>query len=387
MYSTRSIGVPAEPAASPGALSGAMSLSDDIRRRALDLGFSAAGFASARDLVEDGRQLEYWLENEFHAGMAWMARDPERRFRPQKVLPGARSVVVVAINYAPCADEENAAAAPVRPGSGRVSRYAWGRDYHALFEERLPNLTDYIVDRGGPGTLCRWTVDYGPVLEKAYAREAGLGFIGKNTLMISETYGSWLFLGVILTTLDLEPGEPQTSQCGGCRICLDACPTGALTAPFQLDARRCISYLTIEHRDAIPVEIAPAMGDWIFGCDICQTVCPYNQRTVPTEESAFGPDHGMGSEISLKDLLSLRDERDFRDRFSGSPLRRSRRAGLVRNAVVVSANQSGTAEALRACASGDPDEMVRRQARGAIEGLTRSMPDSNAGGGRGHDSD
>jgi epoxyqueuosine reductase len=312
------------------------SLTQRIIDRARALGFDAAGVAAADDLEQDEHALTRWLSEGRHGGMSYMARDPGRRSRPREVLPGAKSVIVLAMNYAP-ADPDRGAAG-LAPAMGRVSRYAWGWDYHEIIEKRLTQLEDFIRVSAGPGAECRRYVDHGPVLEKAFARQAGIGFIGKNTLLITEAFGSWVFLSVILTTLELEPGSARTSECGSCRLCLEACPTGALTAPYQLDAKRCISYLTIENKTAIPDELKSRLADWVFGCDICQEVCPYNARPKPTAVKEFDPDHGAGPWLDLKKVMALGSDEEFRAAFHGTPLLRPKRAGLQRNAAALMQN-------------------------------------------------
>jgi epoxyqueuosine reductase len=316
------------------------SLTESIRSYALSLGFSRMGIASARALEQDEQALVRWLEKGCHGDMAYMAREPRRRARPQAVLPGAQSVIVLAMNYWQEEPTDFCRGTARRaPTMGRVSRYAWGRDYHTVIEERLSQLETFIKMQAGPDVNCKSYVDHGPVLEKAMAREAGMGFIGKNTLLITEEYGSYVFLSVILTTLRLEPGRSQTSQCGSCRNCLDACPTGALTAPFVLDARRCISYLTIENKGEIPDDLQPLMGDRVFGCDICQEVCPYNAKPAPTHVKEFFSDQGAGPWLNLTDLLRLNTDEAFQERFAGTPLLRSKRSGLARNAQSVIKNR------------------------------------------------
>lgn len=307
----------------------------DIAARAGELGFDAVGVARADFLDQDHEALTRWIEAKAHGGMAYMAREPRRRSDPREVLPGARSVIVLGMSYGPNAS-------PVPPGprpSGRVARYAWGLDYHPVIEKRLARLEAFVREVGGPQTACRSYVDHGPVLEKALARRSGIGFIGKNTLLIHEALGSWLFLAVILTTLDLDPGEAQTSQCGSCRACLEACPTGALTAPFQLDANRCIAYLTIEHKGEIPEGLKPEMKGWVFGCDICQEVCPYNApghagaaRPKPSPLPEFHPESGVGPCLALEALMAIETDEAFRAAFHGTPLLRPKRTGLQRNA-------------------------------------------------------
>jgi epoxyqueuosine reductase len=303
------------------------SLTQKIIDRARALGFDAVGIAAADDLQQDDEALSRWLTEGRHAGMAYMAREPHRRSRPQSVLPGAKSVIVLALNYA-----QDMPPDPGRGTVGRVSRYAWGRDYHLVIEDRLAQLEAFIRDAAGAGTDCRSYVDHGPVLEKAFARQAGIGFVGKNTLLITDSFGSWVFLSVILTTLELEPGTARTSECGSCRACLDACPTGALVAPYQVDANRCISYLTIENKTEIPANWKSKLNGWVFGCDICQEVCPYNARSKPTAVKEFRPEEGVGPWLDLEKVAALKSDEEFRAAFKNTPLMRPKRAGLQRNA-------------------------------------------------------
>ena len=311
---------------------------ESIRQYAKSIGFSEMAVAGTTILSQDEVALKRWLDQDYHGGMSYMARAPQRRTRPTEVLPDAKSIIILATNYYPGEPSEK----PVELVSGRVSRYAWGRDYHTVIEEKLQKMEAFIQTQGGQDVKCRSYVDHGPVLEKAFAREAGLGFIGKNTLLITEAFGSWVFLSVILTTLPLIPGQSQTSACGSCKLCLEACPTGALTAPFVLDAQRCISYLTIENKDDIPDSLQAQMGDWIFGCDICQEVCPYNARPTITHLREFQEDAGAGSSLDLKEVLDAGEDDQFKMRFRGTPLLRPKRSGLERNARVVLTNHQQT---------------------------------------------
>jgi len=308
-------------------------LTQKIFDQARALGFDAVGIAAADDLEQDAHALSQWLDQGRNAGMTYMAREPHRRSRPKTVLPNAKSVIVLAMNYSQeIPSGEGGGTAGRAPTTGRVSRYAWGRDYHPVIESRLSQLEAFIRDMAGAGTDCRSYVDHGPVLEKAFARQAGIGFVGKNTLLITEAFGSWVFLSVILTTLELDPGPARISECGSCHACLDACPTGALVAPYQLDANRCISYLTIENKGTIPEALIPKLNGWVFGCDICQEVCPYNARSKPTTTKEYRPDQGVGPWLDLKKVLEIASDQAFQVAFKGTPLLRPKRAGLQRNA-------------------------------------------------------
>ncbi len=307
-----------------------MSLTAALNEQARALGFDAVGITSAELPEQYGRYLERWLARGYHGEMGYMARAPQRRSHPQIVLPGARSVISLAINYYP-GDH----GPPPHDGCGKVARYGWGQDYHDLIEQKLDALAEWLRARAPEAQIRRY-VDHGPVLERAVAQEAGLGFIGKNTMLITETFGSWVFLAELITTLELEPDRPQTSQCGSCRLCLDACPTGAIVAPYELNATRCISYLTIELKGEIPKSRRSGIGDWFFGCDICQEVCPYNQPPIITTEPALL--EGTGPWIDLKQMIGLQSDHEMAP-MAGTPLTRPKRAGLVRNARVVSENQ------------------------------------------------
>jgi len=308
-----------------------MSLESEIKQQARALGFDAVGIAPAGLPDYYGRFLDRWLGRGRHGEMAYMARAPQRRADPREVLPGAQSVISLAINYYP-GDH----GPPPNDHSGRIARYAWGKDYHDLIEQKLAALTDWLRARA-PEAQVRGYVDHGPVLERAVAQEAGVGFIGKNTMLITDTSGSWVFLAELITTLALEADRPQTSRCGSCRLCLDACPTGAIVAPYELDATRCISYLTIElKREHAPSERA-GVGDWLFGCDICQEVCPYNTPPINSAEPWF--QEGVGPWLDAERTVSMRDDAEMAP-WAGTPLTRPKRTGLVRNARAVLENQS-----------------------------------------------
>jgi epoxyqueuosine reductase len=265
--------------------------------------------------------------------MHYLARNIERRLDPRALLPGARSIIVVAMNY--YADAEEGPGAP-RPGPDRAifARYARGDDYHDVMAARLKSLLAFLKERAGEAAEGRIYVDAGPILEREVARRAGIGWFGKNTMLINTRRGSYFFLGEIVTNVALEPDEPAVGGCGTCTRCLEACPTGALFEPYKLDARLCISYLTIELKGAIPEGLRPALsqsGARVFGCDICQEVCPFNlRRSAPTSEPAFQP-RQVTTSATLAEMMSLSED-DFRAKFKGSPVKRAKRGGLLRNA-------------------------------------------------------
>jgi epoxyqueuosine reductase len=293
-----------------------------LHDRALELGFSLFGVSRADSEPDLRDRLFQWLTRGYHASMAWMARNAERRADPQKVLPGAQSIISVAINYYhPEQHDEEC-------GALKVSRYAWGDDYHTLVAERLEALRQTLEELL-PGTRSLTYVDTGPLLEKAIAQRAGLGWIGKNACLITRDFGSWVFLGEIITTAELPPDLPHTDFCGSCSRCLEACPTEAFAAPYVLDANRCISYWTIEHRGEIPEELSSQFDGWIFGCDICQDVCPWNKFSRPSPEPAFAPLPERRRPPGPR-WSSLSPEA-FRAEFANSPILRARAEGLARN--------------------------------------------------------
>jgi epoxyqueuosine reductase len=329
-----------------------------VRQRARELGFDAVGIAEARRLDRDGEALAAWLAGDRNASMAWMARRPEQRSDPRLVLPGCRSVVVVALNY-----WAGAAAEPRR--TGRVARYARGRDYHKVFKKKLAELCAWLAAECA--ATSKALVDTGPVLERAWAERAGIGWIGKNANLLTRELGSWILLGEILTTAELEPDPgPHADHCGTCTACIEACPTSAITAPGVVDSKRCISYWTIEHRGAIPAERRAGLGEWIFGCDDCQTSCPWNERFArPAEGDPFERRADLQALDPLA-ILSL-DEAEFRRRYSGTALMRAKWEGLRRNACVVAGNQrDGAAVPGLRRALADADAVVRAHAAWAL---------------------
>jgi epoxyqueuosine reductase len=340
--------------------------SDRIVSLALDLGFDEAGVTPAFP-VPTLAAYRLWVSRGFHGEMGYLAREDRvaRRENPDMVLPGVRSVVCVGLNYYQGALDS---ALLEETGRGRISRYAWGIDYHDLMQPRLQELARRIIGEAHRGASYRCYVDTGPVLERAYAARAGLGFIGKNSCLISPRLGSWLFLGVILTDADLTPTSGRNQGgCGSCRRCIDACPTGAIVAPYVVDARRCLSYLTIELRDAIAEELRPLVENRVFGCDVCQEVCPWQRFARPTSETAFYAQRPEDVVPRLADLVGL-TQHTFRDRYSGRAVARANRAGLVRNAIVALGNWGHPeAAAPLTRAQVDPDEMVQAHARWALD--------------------
>ncbi len=306
------------------------SFTADLKAEAIRLGFDLCGVCPAAAPPGIGRFQE-WLAAGYAGEMHYLPDRVQAAADPQMVLDGARSIVMLAMNYR---TEEPQ---PVEPGQGRVSQYAWGGDYHDLIRDRLGALIEF-VQRQYPMSNARGIVDTAPLLEREFAQLAGLGWIGKNTLLLNRSLGSWFFLAAVLTDLDFDYDEPhETDHCGTCRACLDACPTGAFVDEYVLDARKCISYLTIELRGSIPNSLRAGMGDWLFGCDICQDVCPWNHKAPASHESEFKPGDQMNP-IELAGLFELDDD-EFRTRFRHSPLWRAKRRGLLRNAAIVLGNR------------------------------------------------
>lgn len=339
--------------------------SDERTRRIRELAslerFDAIGIARLAPAAT-AAAFRRWVDRGDQAGMAWLERRIERRLDPRESLPGARSALVVAWRYAPLEPDGTEAQSDLWP---RVARYARGEDYHGLLLERLERTGARIVAEF-PGTRFRAYVDTGPILERDLAVRAGLGAVGKNTCLLSPQLGSWTLLGELLLELDLDADPPLSDLCGECSRCLEACPTGALPEPFRLDSSRCISYWTIEHRGEIPIELRPRMGEWVFGCDVCQEVCPWNERPRPLSGR---PELRPSTELRGLDLLSLlaMPEDEMERRLRGSPLLRPKAAGLKRN-VAMALGNSGRADAIPALAAalGSPSSVVRGHAAWAL---------------------
>ncbi|HZV35282.1 MAG TPA: tRNA epoxyqueuosine(34) reductase QueG [Verrucomicrobiae bacterium] len=356
-------------------------MKDVIRQRARELGFDDCRFTTAAP-PQNAAQFERWLAEGKQGEMNWLARNANKRVEPQLVLAEAKSIISLAVSYegvkrdACCVRNENGDASPHHATRdtqhGTIARYAQFSDYHDVLGERLKLLTDFVNELGGKDARSLWYVDTGPVLERDAAQRAGLGFIGKHTNLISRTLGNWIFLAEIITTLELAPDEPERNRCGSCTRCIAACPTAAIIAPFQLDARRCISYLTIELKGAIPVELRPAVGNRIYGCDDCLAVCPWNRFA---QEGKMMREH-VRTDLETPDLLELLalDVAGFKSRFRGTPILRTKRRGLLRN-VCVALGNVGDASALPALerASHDPEPLIAEHARWGIEEIKKRI--------------
>ena len=304
----------------------ALALTKTVKARALELGFDRVAIGAAR-LPEHGAAFERWLDAGYAGQMSYLQKGRAARVDPGRLLPGWRSVVAVALNYAPGDDD---------PAWRGVARYARGRDYHRVIRPRLHALKDVLRSAGGADVRSRAAVDTSAVLERSLAATAGLGWVGKNTNLIAPGLGSYFFIGIVLTTAELTPDAALPDRCGTCTACLDACPTGAFVSPYTLDARRCVSYLTIEHRGEIDPALHAGVGGWLFGCDVCQEVCPWNRHAPAATDPALAAGEPPGPP---EELVSMTEEA-FSQRFRGSPLKRARRAGLARNAAIVLRNRA-----------------------------------------------
>lgn len=345
-----------------------------IRQRAREVGFDDCRFTTA-DPPTHSAGFQRWLAEQRNGEMAYLNRNAEKRVDPQKVLKGARTIVTLAASYFVGSQSASERESP-GPTNGVVARYARFPDYHDVLGERLKILTAFIDEIGGPGTASLWYVDTGPLLERDLAERAGLGFMGKHTNLISRRLGNWIFLAEIISTIEVEPDPPEKNHCGSCVRCLAACPTQAITAPFQLDSRRCISYLTIELKGSIPVQFREAIGNRIYGCDDCLAVCPWNRFA---REGALMRPHFRQDlqQPALLKLLAL-DDAGFKKRFAGTPMQRAKRQGLLRNVCVALGNTGnrGALPALEKAAS-DPQPLVAEHARWALNRI-EALPSSAA---------
>lgn len=293
-----------------------------IKDKALELGFSDIGFASIEELEDDKKQLGNWLDKGYQAEMAYMSNHFEKRVNPSLLVEGAQSVISVLLNYTPKELQQDADAP-------KIARYAYGKDYHFVIKDKLQELFNYIKEEIYPLLEGRVFTDSAPVLDRAWAVKSGLGWIGKNTNLIHKKMGSYVLIGELISNLNIKADTPIKEACGACRRCIDACPTNALVAPYQLDANKCISYLTIEHRNEIPEAFNDQFNNWAFGCDICQEACPWNWKARPTKEESFAP-HPDLLNLSKEEWHSM-DEDRFRELFRKSAVKRTKFSGLKRN--------------------------------------------------------
>ena len=362
-----------------------------VKEYAREIGFDLVGIASADDFADHESITLERLRTGLMDGLPWYTESRVRRgCRPQELLPGARSIITVGMSYYLPEEEDNLPGSLARPEGGqlhgKVARYSWGHDYHKVMKERLKTLVEGLSQRLGCPIEARWYVDDGPMLDRAVAQRGGIGWFGKNTNILTPSHGSWVFLGQVITDLELEPDPPLRKSCGDCVRCIDACPTGAIVAPYVIDNARCISHLTIENRGPIPRDLRPLMYDWVFGCDICQDVCPVNLKAAYTKEQAF-----KLRRFTALDLVALLEmtEEDFQERFRNSPIKRAKRVGLQRNACVALGN-SGDRTAVPALVDAlrDGAPLVRghaawalgrlggREAIRALEGALAQEPDT-----------
>lgn len=333
-----------------------------VEARARELGFDACRFTTADPPISAGH-FQRWLEGGQQGEMAYLARNAHKRVDPDQVLSQARTIIVLAASYHRFEATRDGGS---RAAVGEIARYARYSDYHEVLGGRLRQLTDYVNELGGEGTKSLWYVDTGPFLERDLAQRAGLGFVGKHTNLISRQLGNWIFLAEIITTAEMAPDATEKNRCGSCTRCITACPTQAITAPFQLDARRCISYLTIELKGSIPLEFRPAIGRRIYGCDDCLAACPWNRFA---KEGRAMRDH-VRPDLDLPDLLNLLSlsDAEFKQRFAGTPMLRTKRRGVLRN-VCVALGNVGDVDALPALqrASCDSEPLIAEHARWAID--------------------
>ncbi len=335
----------------------------EIREKARNEGFDVVGFTGAHLPSEIGSGLQAYLSAGHHGTMAWLENRKEQRASPDALWPEAKSVIMLGLNYGPDADPMQKL---TRTREANISVYAQNKDYHDLIKKRLKRIGRWLCENHD--CEIKVFVDTAPVMEKPLAAAAGTGWQGKHTNLVSRNLGSWLFLGAIFTTLDLTRDEPEEDHCGSCRSCLDICPTDAFPAPYKIDARRCISYLTIEHKGPIPVQFRKAIGNRIYGCDDCLAVCPWNKFAAPTKERAFHPRDALKAPL-LADLARL-DEAAFRQMFSGSPIKRIGRDRFIRNVLIAIGNSA--APELKAIAGdliNDPSPLVQDAAKWAVQEL------------------
>lgn len=342
-------------------------LSQDVKEFAHSLGFDPVKILRAEKLSDAGVYYEKWLEKGFAADMEYLKKDSEKRYSPEKILPEVKSIIMLGLNYY---KKEHTFGE-----NFRVAKYAQGRDYHKVITAKLKEFGKFLEEISGIKDshltpLSKSYVDFGPIMERAFAKKSGIGFIGKNACIITREYGSYIFLSEILTTLDLEPDGPTKWEgaCGSCTRCIDICPTKAIKPDKTIDSNLCISYLTIENRGAIPEELRPKIGNWLFGCDLCQDICPHNVRAESTRVEDFNNIPLGVQNLSLAQILSIETDEEFTSLFAGTPIMRAKRRGLIRNACIVAGNLKlkNLLPQLKKLTQSD-DEMITEHARWAVK--------------------
>lgn len=298
-------------------------LTEFVRRKIFEIGFDLVGFAKAEELTDEEKKLREWLNRGYHADMFWIERTFEKRINPKQILPEIKSIISVGLNYYQSSKKIN-----IPECSGKISKYGWGKDYHKVIEKKFKQLQKILIEIE-PSSKNKFYVDYGPTMDKVWAVRSGLGWMGKHTNVINTSIGSWFFIGTVLTSIEFEPDTPIADMCGECRICIDACPTGAIVEDYILDANKCISYHTIENKKEIPIELAGKFDNYIFGCDICQDVCPWNLK-LQTETNEIDFASNPIEYIYESELQSL-DEIGFKEKFKGRPILRTGLKNLKRN--------------------------------------------------------
>lgn len=337
-----------------------------LQKTSQKIGFDLITVTSADSLSAARKFLEESVASQFHADMNWLAKDIEKRITPQKILPGSQSVIMLAKNYYSSDSEDDG-------GRGYIAKYARFRDYHKEMNAMIKEFV-VLLKQQFPGHEFKHYIDYGPLLEKGFALKSGMGFIGKNTTLITQKYGSWVLLSEIISTVPVEdfsftPEKRRYDNCGTCSKCIDICPTGALTKPYVMDARKCISYLTIENRGSIPEDLRAPIGNHVFGCDLCQKICPFNACAVDSSWTVRNSSH-----IHPQEILSMRSEKEFLDRFAGTPIMRAKFRGMIRNCSIVAGNL-GSKECIPDLIfwNNSDDEMLAEHALWALKKIAHSM--------------
>ncbi len=345
---------------------------DCIKTLAKETGFHACGITLPKPIPEAEEALKRWSKEGKHGEMKYLENYEARRGQFQESFGRAKSIIVLGINYFSKSGPKSN-----RTLTGRVARYAWGKDYHKVIAKRLEMLKEKIKSEAGREVYFESAVDTKPLLERALAQKAGLGFIGKQTQLLSLQFGPWLFLSELITDLELEPDEPFSGSCGTCRLCIDECPTEAIEETGHIDARKCIAYLTIEHKTEIPLELRRKIGNWVFGCDECLNVCPYTAKQKETEWNDLTAESGFGSELDLLKLFEIKSNSEYEKKFRESPISRANRKQLLRNVCVVLGN-SGSVEALPVLekAMHDSSSLVQEHARWAVNQINKKLPQS-----------